>query len=144
MARNTRRKKAGTSLRFGHDLVLLLVGVAAGAIGAVLYQGATSGDPDRLGAGISELLRESRDSARDSASPASSSAKTAAPARTSFDFYTVLPEIEHVIPETGAFESAPASAQAEAAPDKPKSKANPAVSICCRRGHTVIRARLSG
>ena len=123
MARNTRRKKAGTSLRFGHDLVLLLVGVAAGAIGAVLYQGATSGDPDRLGAGISELLRESRDSARDSASPASSSAKIAAPARTSFDFYTVLPEIEHVIPETGAFESAPASAQAEAAPDKPKSKA---------------------
>ncbi len=125
MARNSHRKKNSGGARFGHDLVMLVVGVAVGSISTLLYQGATSGDPDRLGAGISQLLRESRDSVRDSAPASSTAAKCPAPARTSFDFYTVLPEIERVIPETGAFETAPATSKSQSTPAESKSKASP-------------------
>ena len=124
MARNVRRKKNSSGAGFGHDLVILLVGVAAGSISTLLYQGATSGDPDRLGAGISQLLQDSRDSVRDSVPASSTAAKSLAPARTSFDFYTVLPEIEHVISETGAFETAPAAPKSESMPAESKSKAS--------------------
>ncbi len=125
MARNSHRKKNSGGARFGHDLVMLVVGVAVGSISTLLYQGATSGDPDRLGAGISQLLQDSRDSVRDSAAASSTAAKSPAPARTSFDFYTVLPEIERVIPETGAFETAPAAPQSQSMPAESKSKASP-------------------
>ena len=125
MARNSHRKKNSGGARFGHDLVMLVVGVAVGSISTLLYQGATSGDPDRLGAGISQLLQDSRDSVRDSAAASSTVANSPAPARTSFDFYTVLPEIERVISETGAFETAPAAPQSQSMPAESKSKASP-------------------
>ena len=125
MARNSRRKKNSSGARFGHDLVMLVVGVAVGSISTLLYQGATSGDPDRLGAGISQLLQDSRDSVRDSAPASSTAAKSPAPARTSFDFFTILPEIERVISETGAFETAPAAPQSQSMPAESKSKASP-------------------
>jgi cell division protein FtsN len=124
MARNSRRKKNSSGARFGHDLVMLVVGVAVGSISTLLYQGATSGDPDRLGAGISQLLQDSRDSVRDSAPASSTAAKSPAPARTSFDFFTILPEIERVISETGAFETAPAAPKAQSMPAESKSKAS--------------------
>ena len=124
MARNSHRKKNSGGARFGHDLVMLVVGVAVGSISTLLYQGATSGDPDRLGAGISQLLQDSRDSVRDSAPASSTAAKSPAPARTSFDFFTILPEIERVISETGAFETAPAAPKAQSMPAESKSKAS--------------------
>jgi cell division protein FtsN len=124
MARNSRRKKNSSGARFGHDLVMLVVGVAVGSISTLLYQGATSGDPDRLGAGISQLLQDSRDSVRDSAPASSTAAKSPAPARTSFDFFTILPEIERVIPETGAFDTAPAAPKSQSMPAESKSKAS--------------------
>ena len=121
MARNSHRKKNSGGARFGHDLVMLVVGVAVGSISTLFYQGATSGDPDRLGAGISQLLQDSRDSVRDSTPASSTVAKSPAPARTSFDFYTVLPEIERVIPETGVFETASAAPKSQSTPGSPKS-----------------------
>ncbi|MDG2236609.1 MAG: SPOR domain-containing protein [Arenicellales bacterium] len=125
MARNSHRKKNSGGARFGHDLVMLVVGVAVGSISTLFYQGATSGDPDRLGAGISQLLQDSRDSVRDSTPASSTVAKSPAPARTSFDFYTVLPEIERVIPETGVFETASAAPKSQSTPAESKSKASP-------------------
>ena len=125
MARNSHRKKNSGGARFGHDLVMLVVGVAVGSISTLLYQGATSGDPDRLGAGISQLLQDSRDSVRDSTPASSTAAKSPAPARTSFDFFTILPEIERVIPETGAFETASAAPKSQSTPAESKSKASP-------------------
>ena len=125
MARNSHRKKNSGGARFGHGLVMLVVGVAVGSISTVLYQGATSRDPDRLGAGISQLLQDSRDSVRDSAPASSVVAKSTAPARTSFDFFTVLPEIERVITETGAFETASATPNTQSTPAESKSIASP-------------------
>ncbi len=124
MARNSRRKKNSSGARLGHDLVMLVVGVVVGSISTLLYQGATSGDPDRLGAGISQLLQDSRDSVRDSALASSTAAKSPAPARTSFDFFTILPEIERVIPETGAFDTALAVPKSQSMPAESKSKAS--------------------
>ena len=99
MGRNVRKRQASFRSRFGHDAVLLLLGIAAGVFVAVLYQGAKSGDPNRVGAGLSELIGES---AEDSPKPADLPdvrIKVESPERTQFEFYTVLPEIEHVIPE---------------------------------------------
>jgi len=99
MARNSRIRKAVRGSRLTYDVVLMVLGIAVGVVAVVLYQGAKSGDPDRMGAGISQLLRSSDTSDPESA-PEVVSAGVETPARASFDFYTVLPEIEHVIPET--------------------------------------------
>jgi hypothetical protein len=102
MARNIRTRKADGGSRLTYDVVLMVLGIAVGVVGVVLYQGASSGDPDRMGAGISELLWTSGGPGEETTSAAAVSAGVETPARASFDFYTVLPEIEHVIPESNA------------------------------------------
>ena len=99
MGRNVRKRQASFRSRFGHDAVLLLLGIAAGVLVAVLYQGAKSGDPNRVGAGLSELIGESAEDNREPADLSDVGIKAESPERTHFEFYTVLPEIEHVIPE---------------------------------------------
>ena len=125
MARNVRNNRESLGTRFGHDIALVVVGVLVGAVGAVLYQGGTSGDPDRVGAGLSELIGSSTEDAP-KAGATSATTGAAAPEKTSFDFYTVLPEIEHVIPEPQAETDSTAvasatvasAAQTAAAPEK--------------------------
>ncbi len=99
MGRNVRNRQASFRSRFGHDAVLLLLGIAAGVLVAVLYQGAKSGDPNRVGAGLSELIGESAQDNREPADLSDVAINVESPERTHFEFYTVLPEIEHVIPE---------------------------------------------
>ncbi|MEK9784751.1 MAG: SPOR domain-containing protein [Gammaproteobacteria bacterium] len=96
MGQNVRKQPGSIRLRYGHDVLLLLAGIAAGGVGVMLYQGATSGDPDRVGAGISELIGKAPQG--EPAAP-TASADVEGPTRTNFDFYTVLPEIEVVIPD---------------------------------------------
>lgn len=106
MGRNVRKRPASFRSRFGHDAVLLLLGIAAGVLAAVLYQGAKSGDPNRVGAGLSELIGESAQDNREPADLSDVAINVESPERTHFEFYTVLPEIEHVIPEpSSTFES---------------------------------------
>ena len=93
MGQNVRKQPGSIRLRYGHDVLLLLAGIAAGGVGVMLYQGATSGDPDRVGAGISELIGNAPQG--EPAAP-TASADVEGPTRTNFDFYTVLPEIEVV------------------------------------------------
>ncbi len=99
MGRNVRKHQVSFRSRFGHDAVLLLLGIAAGVFVAVLYQGAKSGDPNRVGAGLSELIGESAENSPKPADLPDVRIKVESPERTQFEFYTVLPEIEHVIPE---------------------------------------------
>ena len=106
MGRNVRKRPASFRSRFGHDAVLLLLGIAAGVLVAVLYQGAKSGDPNRVGAGLSELIGESAQDNREPADLSDVAINVESPERTHFEFYKVLPEIEHVIPEpSSTFES---------------------------------------
>jgi len=114
MARNSRTRKADRGSRLTYDVVLMVLGIAVGVVAVVLYQGAMSGDPDRMGAGISQLLRSS-DIPDPESAPEAVSAGVETPARASFDFYTVLPEIEHVILETDLPDPAGAATAAESA-----------------------------
>ena len=79
---------------------MLLVGIVIGALASAVYSGIRSGEPDRLGSGLKQWL-ETPPKVVESA-PAPAPAKQ--PARTTFDFFTVLPEIERVIPDDAMLE----------------------------------------
>ena len=93
---------------------MLLIGIVIGALASAFYTGMQSGDPDRLGNGLKQLLEVPR---VDVATPMRTLPADRAPARAAFDFFTVLPD-ERVIPETAGSE------EAETAADKTLSKKN--------------------
>ena len=78
---------------------MLLIGIVIGALGSAFYTGIRSGDPDRLGSGLKQLLEVPR---VDGETP-TPTLPDQAPARTTFDFFTVLPD-ERVIPEVAGIE----------------------------------------
>ena len=73
---------------------MLLIGIVLGALASGFYTGMRSGDPDRLGSGLGQLLDVPR---VDVETPMLTLPADRAPARTAFDFFTVLPD-ERVIP----------------------------------------------
>ena len=75
---------------------MLLIGIVIGALSTAFYTGMRSGDPDRLGSGLKQLLEVPR---IDVEIPVLTLPVDRAPPRTAFDFFTVLPG-ERVIPET--------------------------------------------
>lgn len=77
---------------------MLLAGILIGTLGTAFYNGIRSGEPDRLGSGLNQLLETPRVEVKPTMKePLVADQK---PARTTFDFFTVLPEIERLIPET--------------------------------------------
>ena len=79
---------------------MLLIGIVIGALATAFYTGMRSGDPDRLGSGFKQLLEVPR---VDVETPKLAPPPDRAPARVTFDFFTVLPD-ERVIPETAGSE----------------------------------------
>ena len=77
---------------------MLLVGIVIGALASVFYTGLRSGDPDRFGSGLKQLLEVPR---VDVETPMLVVPADRAPARAAFDFFTVLPD-ERVIPQIAA------------------------------------------
>ena len=77
---------------------MLLIGIVIGALASAFYTGMRSGDPDRLGSGLKQLLEVPH---VDVETPTLTLPVDRAPARAAFDFFTVLPD-ERVIPETAA------------------------------------------
>jgi len=77
---------------------MLLAGILIGALGTAFYSGMRSGEPDRLGSGLNQLLETPRGEVKSSVEQSSVTHQETA--RTTFDFFTVLPEIERLIPET--------------------------------------------
>ena len=73
----------------------LAVGLVGGWAGTVMYNGMKSGDPDRIGAGLKQLFTESQEG--EVANTASKIAPSTDPVRASFEFYTVLPDVERVV-----------------------------------------------
>lgn len=76
-------------------------------------------DNGRIGGGMRMLIDSAKRAAESPAKPApAAAAKTAAgkPAAPKFDFYTVLPEIESVLPETAAEEATRRDAGPASAP----------------------------
>ena len=93
---------------------MLLIGIVIGALASAFYTGMQSGDPDRLGSGLKQLLEVPR---VDVETPKLALPTNRAPARAAFDFFTVLPD-ERVIPETTG------SVETESATDETLNKEN--------------------
>ena len=93
---------------------MLLIGIVLGVLASGFYTGMRSGDPDRLGSGLKQLLEAPR---VDVETPMLTLPADRAPARTAFDFFTVLPD-ERVIPETAE------SVETETATDETLNKEN--------------------
>lgn len=78
---------------------MLAVGIVVGAVGAALVLGFRSDRPTDLGSGLKHLIEVSRSKAPATPLQQSGTDDSPAPAAPSFDFYTVLPEIEKVLPK---------------------------------------------
>jgi len=63
-------------------------------LGTVMYNGIKSGDPDRMGAGLKQLFTDSQES---EVANVISKRATSDPVRASFEFYTILPDVERVV-----------------------------------------------
>lgn len=100
MPRRRKSRPAGDGRGGGSGLGMLLTGIVVGALGASLYFGL--GDArSPIGPGIRDLLSDA--DKKESASPPPPSPTPPAAEQPQFDFYTILPEIEQVLPE-GAVE----------------------------------------
>ncbi|MBL10913.1 MAG: hypothetical protein CL402_10440 [Acidiferrobacteraceae bacterium] len=91
------RRQESTRLTFRFGWATLFTGILIGALAVGFYNGIRSGDPHRLGSGLNQLF-EKPVNAKES-SMKQPSLTNEEPARTTFDFFTVLPEIERLIPE---------------------------------------------
>lgn len=98
--RKTPAKKKPSKGSSASSVVMLLAGVVIGSLGTILWQGMRTSEGE-IGAGIRKMMEQSRvedqnsteqETVTDSAKPVKQ--------ETNFDFYTVLPEIEVVVPDT--------------------------------------------
>ncbi len=79
---------------------MLFIGLICGVLLTALYFGAKSGDGRQLGSGLKALIEQKRSRAADDAAAPSRGTPVRRSAPTAkFDFYTVLPEIERVMPD---------------------------------------------
>ena len=106
-------KSSGTQ-SFG-AIVLLAIGVGLGFVASLAYQGIESGESDRMGAGIMTLFTSTN---KRPTNPDDSANEAELPERAIFDFYTVLPEIEQLLPTLQGVE-AQVTPSTESTPDKP-------------------------
>lgn len=127
-----RRKKSGKRTAISIDFngfLLFAAGMVIGALVTILWQGIqTSGSG--IGAGLREMMEKSRQQEQvDSAANQPGSGTDPVPAnnepQTSFDFFTVLPEIEVVVPDYAGEDSVPPGT-ADNTPGRPAANADAA------------------
>ncbi len=97
-ARRKSKRKSARSRGAGAGWGMLLIGLVSGAVLTTLYLGAQSGDDSRLGSGLKILFQKNASTAGAHRS-GDAGAANPPPPTAKFDFYTVLPEIERVIPD---------------------------------------------
>ncbi len=78
---------------------MLIIGLISGAILTALYMGAQSGDGTQLGIGLKALYEQHRNRVVTGEPKPPSIPSRVPPPTAKFDFYTVLPEIERVMPD---------------------------------------------
>ncbi len=96
-----RQPRAHRSGSVASGVAMLAVGLIAGSALTALYLGVRGESPADIGSGLKNLVEASRSTPRPSAAEPAASVPAPRPA-TQFDFYTVLPEIEAVLPTEGA------------------------------------------
>ena len=95
--RKYERNQESTRLTFRFGWLTLFTGILVGALAVAFYSGIRSGDPHRLGCGLTKLFEKPSNEKKKVIEKKSVSSRE--PVRTTFDFFTVLPEIERLIPE---------------------------------------------
>lgn len=96
--KQVRRKRPRVKSSAGWGM--LLIGLISGVTLTTLYFGAQSGDETQFGNGLKALFAKHRAQGNRGTSTQPSTAPVRVPAPTAkFDFYTVLPEIERVLPD---------------------------------------------
>ena len=122
MAQAKRKKKTPVkkfkpfSRLSSHGLGMLIAGVVIGSIGTTLWQGYKSRESD-VGSGIRQMIENSRQRADSQEQAAPVPEVAPEPQSTTYDFFTVLPEIEVVVTEEEEPEVA-APAQTEQSNDQ--------------------------
>ncbi len=100
--RTTRKRSAPRGRRLSHGFGMLAVGMITGSLATLLWQGMRIGESG-TGSGIRKVVEQSLRQSREEDQGISGAEidKTDKPVarKTSFDFFTVLPEIEMVVPD---------------------------------------------
>jgi len=99
--RTTRKRSASPRRRLSHGFGMLVVGMISGSLATILWQGMRIGDSG-TGSGIRTVVEQTlkQSEEEDQATAGTGIDQTDQPVQqpTSFDFFTVLPEIEMVVP----------------------------------------------
>ena len=110
-AKASPKRKSASSLKpalqaFKHGLGFFLSGAFVGVLSILLWQGYQSDANDDLGSGLKAMMQQSKQQAAQRAAlripPEPVLVDNAPRVKPQYDFYTVLPEIEEVLPKDSA------------------------------------------
>ncbi len=100
--RTTRKRSAPPRRGLSHGFGMLVIGMITGSLATILWQGMRIGDSG-TGSGIRKVveqsLQQSREEDQETAGAKIDNTDKPAEQQTSFDFFTVLPEIEVMVPD---------------------------------------------
>lgn len=105
---------------------MLILGIVVGGVSTALVLGMRADGPSEMGSGLKHLIEVSRSKSEADATPSLAPSEPAPTPKTSFDFYTVLPEIERIIPDNAPLEPEPEPEPASTTQDRPAAPAAPA------------------
>ena len=98
--RRSQSRNSGSGGPGVHGIGILLTGIVIGSLGTIIWQGTQTPD-DGIGAGLRQMMEQSRESGEQPAEAgATVPVEQPQQQQTSYDFFTVLPEIEVVVPST--------------------------------------------
>ncbi len=99
--RTARKRSAPPRRRLSHGFGMLIVGMITGSLATILWQGMRIGDSG-TGSGIRKVveqsLQQSREEDQETSGQKINQTDKPVEQQTRFDFFTVLPEIEMVVP----------------------------------------------
>lgn len=144
-AKSSPKKRAGRGTKaafsvFKQGFSFFVTGVLAGVLGVLFWQGYQSDSEGDMGSGLREMVEQSRQQAKLQASKAVAPKPVlvdkAPRAKTPYEFYTVLPEFEEVLPKDAPAEvTSIAVAKSE---NKSKVKAKPVVDNALKPGGSYV------
>ena len=109
----TKKKTVSTDGRSSHGLIFLLAGMVLGSLATIMWQGMRSADGG-VGTGIRTMIEQSKQKEQEKKAEIEVGEEDKpVQQQTNFDFYTVLPEIEVVVPNNTPEPVAPKALQSE-------------------------------
>ena len=133
--KQTTKTKKNRQQRSSSGLGMLLTGMVVGCVLTTLFLGWKK-DPDHgIGSGINQMIAKSRQQNAELEGDNSTQSQGQTQKTPSYDFYTILPEIEQVIPEEY---TAPAAKQKPA--ESKDAKTTPTQPVAAESDHYLLQA----